>query len=65
MMVLYRDFVDFKKSINGLSLIVEQQMLPLTGSIYFALKGEISLRSFWGSTGFSLWYKRPEKEIKR
>jgi hypothetical protein len=32
---LYRDFVDFRKSINGLSLIVEQQMVlyPLTGSV--------------------------------
>ncbi|WP_435277235.1 IS66 family insertion sequence element accessory protein TnpB [Psychrobium sp. nBUS_13] len=33
---LYRDFVDFGKSINGLSVIIEQQMQlsPLTGSGY-------------------------------
>jgi hypothetical protein len=42
---LYRDFVDFRKSMNGLSLIVEQQMQlsPLNGSVYvFAIKVAIS-----------------------
>lgn len=43
---LYRDFVDFRKSINGLSLIVEQQMglSPLTGSVFvFCNKGRDKL----------------------
>ncbi len=63
---LYRDFVDFRKSINGLSLIVEQQMLlsPLNGSVYvFCNKGRDKLKVlYWDKTGFALWYKRLEKD---
>ena len=63
---LYRDFVDFRKSINGLSLIVEQQMQlsPLNGSVYvFCNKGRDKLKVlYWDKTGFALWYKRLEKD---
>ena len=63
---LYRDFVDFRKSINGLSLIVEQQMAlsPLTGSVFvFCNKGRDKLKVlYWDKTGFALWYKRLEKD---
>jgi transposase len=63
---LYRDFVDFRKSINGLSLIVEQQMVlsPLTGSVFvFCNKGKDKLKVlYWDKTGFALWYKRLEKD---
>jgi len=63
---LYRDFVDFRKSINGLSLIVEQQMQlsPLTGSVFvFCNKGRDKLKVlYWDNTGFALWYKRLEKD---
>ena len=63
---LYRDFVDFRKSINGLSLIVEQQMIlsPLTGSVFvFCNKGRDKLKVlYWDKTGFALWYKRLEKD---
>jgi transposase len=63
---LYRDFVDFRKSINGLSLIVEQQMMlsPLTGSVFvFCNKGRDKLKVlYWDKTGFALWYKRLEKD---
>lgn len=63
---LYRDFVDFRKSINGLSLIVEQQMAlsPLTGSVFvFCNKGKDKLKVlYWDKTGFALWYKRLEKD---
>lgn len=63
---LYRDFVDFRKSINGLSAIVEQQMqLPaLNGSVYvFCNKGRDKLKVlYWDKTGFALWYKRLEKD---
>ena len=63
---LYRDFVDFRKSINGLSLIVEQQMLlsSLNGSVYvFCNKGRDKLKVlYWDKTGFALWYKRLEKD---
>ena len=63
---LYRDFVDFRQSINGLSLIVEQQMQlpPLNGSVYvFCNKGRDKLKVlYWDKTGFALWYKRLEKD---
>ena len=63
---LYRDFVDFRKSINGLSLIVEQKMpvSPLTGSVFvFCNKGRDKLKVlYWDNTGFALWYKRLEKD---
>ena len=63
---LYRDFVDFRKSINGLALIVEQQMVisPLTGSVFvFCNKGRDKLKVlYWDKTGFALWYKRLEKD---
>lgn len=63
---LYRDFVHFRKSINGLSLIVEQQILlsPLNGSVYvFCNKGRDKLKVlYWDKTGFTLLYKRLEKD---
>lgn len=63
---LYRDFVDFRKSINGLSVIVEQQMQlsPLTGNVFvFCNKGRDKLKVlYWDKTGFALWYKRLEKD---
>ena len=63
---LYRDVVDFRKSINGLSAIVEQQMQlsPLDGSVYvFCNKGRDKLKIlYWDKTGFALWYKRLEKD---
>ncbi len=63
---LYRDFVDFRKSINGLALIVEQQMQlsPLNGSVYvFCNKNKDKLKVlYWDKTGFALWYKRLEKD---
>ncbi|MBM7072880.1 IS66 family insertion sequence element accessory protein TnpB [Shewanella sp. 202IG2-18] len=61
---LYRDFIDFRKSINGLSIIVEQQLnFPSTdGSVFvFCNKGRDKLQnSVLGQTGFALWYKRLE-----
>ena len=63
---LYRDVVDFRKSINGLSVLVEQQMQlsPLDGSIYvFCNKGRDKLKIlYWDKTGFVLWYKRLEQD---
>lgn len=63
---LYSDFVDFRSSINGLSLFVEQKMQvsPLTGSVFvFCNKGRDKLKVlYWDKTGFSLWYKRLEKD---
>ena len=63
---LHRDFVDFRKSINGLAAIVEADMaLPLmSGALFvFCNKGKDKLKIlYWDNTGFDLWYKRLEKD---
>lgn len=63
---LHRDTVDFRKSINGLSVIVEQSMnLRLYDSSLFVFcnKQRDKLKIlYWDSSGFCLWYKRLEKE---
>ncbi len=63
---LHRQPVDFRKSINGLSAIVEQGMGRdvFTGQVYvFCNKGRNKLKVlYWDKTGFALWYKRLEKE---
>lgn len=63
---LHRDPVDFRKSINGLSIIVEQQMKlsPFDSALFvFCNRGRDKLKAlYWDSTGFCLWYKRLEKD---
>lgn len=63
---LHRDPVDFRKSINGLSVIVEQQMQlsPFADALFvFCNKRRDKLKVlYWDSTGFCLWYKRLEKD---
>ena len=63
---LHRDPVDFRKSINGLSTIVEQQMKlsPFADALFvFCNKRRDKLKVlYWDSTGFCLWYKRLEKD---
>lgn len=62
---LYRDVVDFRKSINGLTLIIEQhlQRSPFDPGLYlFCNKNRDKLKAlYWDKTGFALWYKRLEK----
>ena len=62
---LHRDSVDFRKSINGLSLIVEDGMnlSPYGSAIFvFCNKNRDKLKILcWDHTGFVLWYKRLEK----
>lgn len=63
---LHRDPVDFRKSIDGLSLIVDQAMnLSVFDPALFVFcnKRRDKLKIlYWGSSGFCLWYKRLEKE---
>ena len=63
---LHRAPVDFRKSINGLSVIVESEMAlpPLSGALFvFCNKKRDKLKLlYWDKTGFALWYKRLEQE---
>ncbi len=63
---LHREAVDFRKSINGLVLIVEQEMRlsPFSDALFvFCNKSRDKLKAvYWDRTGFCLWYKRLEKE---
>ena len=62
---LYREFVDFRKSINGLAALVESETnLPLdSGALFlFTNKQRDKMKVlYWDKTGFALWYKRLEK----
>ena len=63
---LHREEVDFRKSINGLVMIVEQDMglSPFAEAIYvFCNKARDKLKVvYWDKTGFCLWYKRLEQD---
>lgn len=62
---LYRPVVDFRKSINGLALIVDQELGldPYNSALYlFSNKARDKAKIlYWDRTGFALWYKRLEK----
>lgn len=60
---LHRDVVDFRKSINGLVGIVEDEHDAYTGALFvFCNKARDKLKIlYWKKTGFALWYKRLEK----
>jgi len=63
---LHSQFVDFRKSINGLTALVETELeLPsMSGAVFvFCNKGRDKLKVlYWDKTGFALWYKRLEKD---
>ncbi len=63
---LHRDAVDFRKSITGLSAIVElsMQLSPLSGALFvFCNQQRNRIKVlYWDKTGFCLWYKRLEKD---
>jgi len=59
--------IDFRKSINGLHAIVEQEMtqgIYQASSVFiFCNKGRDKIKMIYGDkTGFALWYKRLEKD---
>lgn len=64
---LYRCFVDFRKSINGLTAIVQEEMkLNLFGPTLFIFCGKRrkSIKIlYWDNTGFALWYKKLEADL--
>ena len=62
---LHREPVDFRKSINGLVLLVEQDMSmsPFEKCLFvFGCRRRDKIKVlYWDKTGFCLWYKRLEK----
>jgi transposase len=63
---LYNQPMDMRKSIDGLALIVEQQLeqRPFEGDLFVFCnrqRDKIKLL-YWERNGFVLWYKRLEKE---
>ena len=63
---LHRQPVDFRKSINGLSALVEQAMgmSPFCPALFvFGARRRDKIKVlYWDQTGFCLWYKRLEKD---
>lgn len=62
---LHRDPVDFRKAINGLAVIVSDEMdlSPYDQAFFvFCNKNRSQLKVlYWDETGFALWQKRLEK----
>jgi transposase len=62
---LHREFVDFRKSIDGLSGFVSELGLDVFKRYLFVFcsRDRTKLKIlYWDRTGFALWYKRLEKE---
>ncbi|PAS27802.1 IS66 family insertion sequence element accessory protein TnpB [Vibrio cholerae] len=62
---LYRECVDFRKSINGLVAINEAETnLPLGSGALFLFTNKLRDKVkvlYWAKTAFVLWYKNLEK----
>jgi len=63
---LCREFVDMRKSINGLSLLIESglEQDPFSNRLFvFCNKKRDKIKMlYWERNGFVLWYKRLEKQ---
>ena len=63
---LCREFIDFRKGIAGLALLVEQglQHDPFAAALYvFCNKQRNRVKAlYWEKNGFCLWQKRLERE---
>jgi len=63
---VYRQVVDLRKSINGLSAIVEQELevSPFSTHLFvFCNRRRDKIKVlYWERSGFVLWYKRLEKD---
>jgi transposase len=63
---LHSDFVDFKKSINGLLVIIEYELelTPFSDALFiFCNKKQDKIKVvYWDTTGFAMWYKVLQKQ---
>lgn len=63
---LYAEPTDMRKSMNGLSILVEQEMdlAPMSNALFvFCNKGRDKIKLLcWERNGFIVWYKRLEKQ---
>ena len=63
---LYAEPVDMRKSIDGLSILVEQEMSlsPMSRALFvFCNRGRDKIKLLcWEKNGFIVWYKRLEKQ---
>jgi transposase len=63
---LYAGTVDMRKSINGLSALVEQELelSPMANALFvFCNRDRDKIKLlYWERNGFVLWYKRLEKQ---
>jgi len=63
---LHREPVDFRKAVNGLSSLIEGELLmnPFDDCLYvFCNRSRDKLKVLhWDQTGFVLWYKRLEND---
>lgn len=63
---LYAEAVDMRKSIDGLSVLVEQEMTlsPSMAALFvFCNRGKDKIKILcWERNGFIVWYKRLEKQ---
>lgn len=59
---LYAELVDMRKSIDGLSILVEQEMAlsPMDDALFvFCNRGRDKIKLLcWENNGFIVWYKR-------
>ncbi len=64
---LWKRSVDFRKSINGLSAMVQEEMKldPYSNSLFiFCCQRRKKIKIlYWDRTGFALWYKRLEEDL--
>jgi transposase len=63
---LYRDPIDFRKAINALSVLVEQELglNPFASALYvFINRQRNRIKAlYWHRNGFCLWQKRLERD---
>jgi transposase len=63
---LFRPFVDFRKGINGLTILIQEEMQlnPFEKNLFiFCCQDRKRVKViYWDDSGFALWHKRLEEE---